>query len=148
MTNKRTHSNFNTTKKRLSTTQKTIIAIILISSILVVAFYLYSLFFNSEAHIKGKLSTLASHYYEDYLYENLINSENINDLGEVMEEYKTSGFPTVYLRQLLYYKENDAKTISLLKEHCNENKTGVKFYPESPFSKTSYRIEYIYSCDF
>ena len=134
-------------KKRLSGIQKTILAIIVSLSVLIIGLVISSIFLNPEAITKRKISALASEYYENYLYENLKNSDQVPDFEKAIEGYKDYGFAHVYLRQLIYY-DNNEETIRFLKKYCDENKTAAKIYPEPPYTKKSYRIDYTYSCDF
>ena len=135
-------------KKPLSLVQKVIIGIIIATSLLVVFYIVFASLNSSERITKSKISDLAPNYYENYLYEEMNNTSNKKP-SEPLKEYEKIGLSIVYLRQLLYYKDQtDTETVNYLLEHCDENKTTIKYYPEPPFTKTSYRTEYVYSCDF
>ena len=135
-------------KKPLSLVQKIILGIIVISSLLVIFYVIFAVLNSPERTTKAKISELASNYYENYLYEEMNKAGNEKP-SETLKEYEKIGLSIVYLRQILYYKDqSDTETVDYLLEHCDENKTTIKFYPESPFSKSSYRAEYVYSCDF
>ena len=105
-----------TSKKRLSAIQKTILAIIISLFILIIGLVIATFFLNPEAIVKNKISALTSEYYENYLYENLKNSDQVPDFKKAIEGYKDYGFTHVYLRQLIYYK-NDPETIEFLKKY-------------------------------
>ena len=66
-------------KKRLSAIQKTILTIIVSLSILIIGLAISIFFLNPEARVKSKISALASEYYENFLYENLKNSDQVAD---------------------------------------------------------------------
>ena len=134
-------------KNKFTSVQKTIMAIIALAFIIVIFFALFTTFYTPENNIKSKISNLAKDYYENYLYE--LISDNSSTPAEALKGYTESGLSVVYLRQLLYYSnEIDTETIDYLTTHCNENNTTIKYYPEPPFSKTSYHIDFTYSCDF
>ena len=136
-------------KKGMSLTQKLIIFIIIFSSVLILFFTAFSFVHTTENLVKSKLTHLASDYYENYFYANIAKSNDSNSISNVLQEYETVGLSVVHLRQLLLYSDQiDSGTIKFLTEHCDENKTVIKYYPEPPFTKTSYRIDYTYSCDF
>ena len=132
--------------------QKIILSIIFAVIIIVAITLIVAIFLKPENLVKSKISSLASDYYENYFYENLINSEKynqINNLDEIMGKYQQSGLSSLTLRQLLLYdNQKNSDVAPFLKKYCNEENTYVKFYPEPPYSKTSYRTEYTYSCNF
>lgn len=139
-------------KKSFSTPQKTII-IVIISAFLVVIFAVISSFFlKPENLVKTKIEVLAREYYETYFYDKFFKSEdflNLEKLDSQMKKYKTSGFPSVPLRQILLYEnEKNADSAELIGSYCDENKTSVRFYPEYPYEKASYSMKFNYSCDF
>ena len=134
-------------KKPLSSIQILIISIIAFLFVLIIGYIIFSLLSTTENITKSKFEKLASTYYENYLYEEVSNKNS--DPAKALEEYSDVGLSTVYLRQILYYEgQTDTEAVEYLSEHCDENNTSVKFYPESPYKKTSYHAEYSYSCDF
>lgn len=132
-------------KKSFSPVQKIVLFMIMILFVLVIGYLIFGLTYTSENITKSKIETLASDYYENYLYKQIVDSKE--DPAKILDEYKKIGLSIVYLRQLLRY-ENDKELENYLLKHCDENKTSVKFYPESPYTKTSYHTDYSYSCDF
>lgn len=103
---------------------------------------------NEERITKTRMEKLAAEYYEGSLYESLIHGAmDQTEIEQAMDKYIKRGFAPVYLRQLLLY--NDEKdTDGMIHKHCDENTTSVKFYPEAPYNKKSYRMEFQYDCDF
>ena len=66
-----------------------------------------------------------------------------------MEKYEKHGFSAVSLRQLLLYDNHkNEKYDGELTKYCDKDRTVIKFYPESPYEKTNYRVDYTYSCEF
>ena len=132
--------------------RKITIGMICVSILAVIFSLCCSIFFNPERLAKLEIKNLASDYYENYFYDNFANSQkfiNLEDIDAAMDKYVNFGFAKVSLRQLLLRGGRDnSLPISALINHCNENETFVKFYPESPYSETSYHTEYTYSCDF
>lgn len=134
-------------KTSLSIAQKTIVLVIGLLFILIAVLSISLFFLNTESRVKNTISSIATDYYENYIYENIINSEKVEEFDKIMENYEHFGFSAIYLRQLLYYN-NNPETIDFIKQYCDENKTSVKFYPNPPYSRTSYRAEYTYFCNF
>ena len=137
-----------TKKRKLSLVQKIIVCVIAIIFVLIFFFLIFSLINNPERSVKSKIDNLARDYYENFLYEQITHTNNQTP-AKALEEYKSVGLSIVYLRQLLYNKnQNDEETIKYLTNYCDENDTIIKYYPEPPYQKDSYRVEYSYSCDF
>ena len=132
--------------------KKIILTVIALTIIVVIIAIVYPLFFNDECLVKSQISTLATDYYENYFYPNYTSSTSyaqISDLDTAMAKYETYGFAPITLRQLLLYDDQkNTSHAAYLTEHCDENATLIRFYPEAPYSQTSYRTEYTYSCNF
>lgn len=132
--------------------QRIIILIIILNFILITIALVVSFIFTPENLTKSKLDNLAKDYYENYLYQNIINSDSFkekNDLKITFEKYETIGLSSVTLRELFLYKDHpDQETIDYIKEYCDDNKTNVTFYPKPPYEKNSYEMEFFYSCNF
>lgn len=106
-----------------------------------------TVFFSAENTTKRTLSRIAAEYYEEYLYPTIDHSDE--KFTTTMETYAKSGLTPTTLRQLLLYDhQKNAALTPALQKYCDENHTRIKYYPEPPFTKTSYRIEFTYSCDF
>ncbi len=112
--------------------------------------------FNSPEHlVKQKITSIAEDYYENYLYETITKTNHIGKINEtnsienILSHYEKRGFASLTLRQLLSYdndKHPDAASIVL--KYCDESATSVQIFPEQPFGKKDYHIEYTYSCNF
>lgn len=124
---------------------KIIIAIVIIAMIVVVVATIMFLVFTKENRIKPKIEALATSYYEDNLYEKFVNPTNST---EMLQKYDKTGLPLVQLRQLIFTSDLEKTEIEQIRNACDENKTYVKYFPEPPYSKTSYHIEYTYNCNF
>ena len=137
-------------KTRFTTPQIIIFIIIVLSMIAVIVTTICAVVFKPENTVKDKISELSADYYENYLYQKFdfddISSE---DLANFMQKYEKTGLTATTLRQLLLYDhQKNAEYAPFLKKYCDEDTTYIKFYPEHPYSKTSYRVEYTYSCEF
>lgn len=138
---------------KFSTISKFIsLGIIIISMVLVVLALLLAIFNRPENVIKAKIDSLARDYYENYIYEEFVNSDayaEITDLEAVMQKYVKRGFSRVALRQILLHDPDKyANDAAYLREYCNENSTFIQIFPESPFTRTAYHMEITYSCNF
>ena len=83
--------------------------------ILIIGYLIFSLTYTSENITKSKIEALASDYYENYLYQQIVNSKE--NPAKILDEYKKIGLSIVYLRQLLHYK-ND-KELEVMSEIDN-----------------------------
>ena len=129
--------------------RRVILTVIGVAIAVVVVGVIYSLVWSPEKATKAKLDEMAREYYEGFTYENLINGAmSQEDIEDVMDKYKVRGFAPVYLRQLLLYNnQENMKEAGFVKNYCDENLTYVKIYPEAPYDKKSYRVEYNYVCE-
>lgn len=129
-----------------------VLIVIMLTSITITVAFLFPIFFSAEKIVKDQINSMSKDYYENHLYKNLVQTKNSSDptvFEETMQKYQKNGFSMVHLRQLLLYDDKkNAPSSKLVTEYCDENKTYIKFYPEPPFERTSYRIEYTYSCNF
>lgn len=130
--------------------KKIILTVIIIVMIIVVGLVTYSFFFTKENQIKWQISKIAADYYEDYYYQNLLDSsQNTDEIYNYLENHHEKGLPNITLNLLLSY--DSQKTVpyeNFLNENCDRNTTLVKIYPDPPYSKKSYHIEYAYSCSY
>lgn len=139
-----------TKRQRFTKPQLIIIIVIILCMLSVITAVIYNLFSKPENIVKAKISEISSDYYENYLYKNFnFEKYSSEDFANFMQKYENVGLTTTTLRQLLLYDhQKNADVAPLLKKYCDENTTFIKFYPEQPYSKTSYRVEYTYSCEF
>jgi len=139
-----------TKRQRFTKPQLIIIIVIILCMLSVITAVIYNLFSKPENIVKAKISEISSDYYENYLYKNFnFEKYSSEDFANFMQKYENVGLTTTTLRQLLLYDhQKNADVAPLLEKYCDENTTFIKFYPEQPYSKTSYRVEYTYSCEF
>ena len=129
------------------TARKLTIIVIILAIIAVAGAVLAAIFLNPEAVTKRKIDSLAHDYYENYYYEKIQNSTA--DFDTIMPKYAKSGMTKVPLRQLLLFdngrhlNEKDA-----LNKYCDIDATNIQIFPEEPYGKQNYRVEYNYSCNF
>ena len=129
--------------------KRIILTVIILAMLTVVAGTLAYFFIKPEVLVEKGLPEIAADYYENDFYDTFANVKSEKTLAERLEHYSEVGFAEVYLRQLLILKGDAHKqAAAALKEHCNENRTYVQYYPEPPYGRTDYRVEYVYSCDF
>ncbi len=138
-------------QKDYSTKARKFVLILIPALVVIIVFsVICANIFNPEHQIKSKLEALATNHYENIIYEKLVTSSNYSgDPETALSRNKDRGLPSYTLRQLLL--EDQVKTADAaeyLLKYCDENATTVKFYPEPPYERTSYRVEYTYSCNF
>ncbi len=125
------------------------LAIIAIAMLSVILATLFAIFYNPENIVKQKIAEISSDYYENYLYEKALAPTDTQSTAELAERYVKAGFPIISLRQLFLFDNGRyAESSDLITTHCNESETFITFFPEAPFSKTDYRVEYHYACAF
>lgn len=130
--------------------RRVIIGVIIAVIVVVMIGLIASFFCSKEAITQKKIDEMSREYYEDYIYPNLINgSMSKEDIADVMERYEKWGFAPVSLRQLLLYDgRKNMEEGGFVKNYCDENETKMKVYPEAPYDKKSYRVEYEYKCEY
>lgn len=124
---------------------KTSILVVIISAMLVmILFTLFNFIATPEFIVKRKIESIAKDYYENYFYNSIPNPS-----PEALNYYVDRGFASVNLRQLLLYDDQKyASATESLKKYCNLDRTFIKIYPEAPFNRKDYRVDYSYSCKF
>ena len=128
--------------------RRVIIGVICAAIVVVMIGLIGSFFWNNQRRVETKMEEMAREYYEGFIYENLVHGAmSKEEVEKVVSRYKDRGFAAVNLRQLLLYDgKRNMESAGFIKEYCDENRTSVKFYPEEPYDKKSYRIEYTYKC--
>ena len=131
--------------------KKIILGIIIFTAIIILGLTIFAAIFTNENRVKSAISNIATDYYENYFYENLLRSPDFpkDHPEDVLEEYQSSGLSVLTLRDLLLY--DDQKHFSerdFLTKFCDEGKTYIHFYPDEPYTRNSYHVEYTYSCNF
>lgn len=132
--------------------KKLILAIIFLVFLVVIGATISSFFLTTEAQVNSQISHLATDYYENYFYPSLINSDKFQSLPDqtsVLDNYHTHGLSSIPLDTLLLYdNQKNASYSDFLSEYCDTGATTVTIYPDPPYEKSSYHIEYHYSCDY
>ena len=125
-----------------------ILAVIGLAGLMVILATFSAFFFTPERVVKDKIETLAKEYYENTIYENIVSNAT-KPLDEIMKKYTEKGFSRIYLRQLLVLSSNTHPDYSsIITSYCNENLTSIVIYPDAPYGRTDYHINYDYSCKF
>ena len=127
-----------------------ILGIVVVSMLLVGIAMLVSFMNNTEAIVTNKIEAIPADYYENYFYPRIEKySTEDKTLADMMTPYTETGFSKVTLRQLLLFdSERYSSSADYLTEHCSSESTYVKIYPEEPFGRSNYHVEYHYACTF
>ena len=130
-------------------TARNIILTIIILAAIAVACVVFSIFFFSpENVVKRTIPAIATDYYENYFYPE-ITEGNINSPSDIFSKYTNTGFSRITFRQLLFYDaERHPDAAAAITTYCDLSGSYIQIYPESPFGKSDYRIDYHYSCQF
>ena len=139
------------TRHHLRLTQILILGIICISVITVTIFTIFTLSHRPKSiDIESEISTLASNYYETYYFpklESSILNHSNSTLPEVLSNYTSTGFSKVPLRQILAHTSPSPNILNYISQHCDTDTTLIHYFPEPPFTSTSYYTKYSYSCN-
>ncbi len=123
--------------------------IVAVATLSIVVAIVAEVMYNPEAKAEESLAEMATDYYENRLYKQLVGLSEKPE--EILAEYTESGVPTVYLRQILLYdngkNEEKATDFSNGNFECNTNQTGVRFYPQAPYGPSDFRAEYLWDCE-
>lgn len=158
---RRKKSTFAVSYQNTRTAKNAILTVIVIVTLTVVAYFIFSIIATPEFLVKREIESIATDYYENYFYRNILDNNSLtpedvsdstsaeNSLSSILDSYKNTGFPRITLNQLLLYdNRKNYASASPISEYCDLNKTTIKIFPESPYTVKSYRIEYNYSCNF
>ena len=136
-----------TSRHVLFLAKKSVLTIIILAMLVVTLALLLAYFLKPETIVKSKMSAISTDYYENYYYPQIVEQSS-KPLPEILEYYSTHGFSQVTLRQLLLIDNERNKDASDLKNYCDENATYIQIFPEPPYGKNNYHIDYHYSCTF
>lgn len=106
-------------------------------------------YYNPERAAVRETEYLAKDYYENYYYDQLVTANSDKSLADIFGKYEETGFPRVYLRELLLFDngrhaaERGFYTDSYV---CNTNHTAIIITPYRPYGKTDYKVKYEYEC--
>lgn len=122
--------------------KNSILTIIIFVTLMVVGFSIFNLIATPEFLVKNRINRIATDYYENYFYDSVPDHE-------ALSIYKDTGLAKVSLRQLLLYSDKKhATSLEFFEKYCNLEKTSIKVFPEEPYERQNYHVDYAYSCNF
>ena len=118
---------------------------------------IFLVFFNLAAHAvldpkkmaENELQALAKDYYENYYYDSFTADLTAEDFATAFLTYHDYGFPKVYLRELLLFDDGRHANYRGYFDgqyYCNTNHTYIQIFPQPPYGKKDYTVEYKYEC--
>lgn len=119
--------------------------------VLVFIFAVYKLVNTPEKVVTGRIQSLTREYYEDYLYPKIKSSTPENKFEEVMRKYAESGVDNSHLSLRNILLSGGTKNVKLAQEigeYCNLDDTIIEIFPQKPYGKSDYKVNYNYSCKF
>lgn len=140
-------------RKSSNFSRNAILSVIILAMLVVILCVLMQVFVDKESTVKHKIEEISADYYENYYYDS-INKDTSTDSEEnlpsnILEKYHERGLVIVPLRQLLLFdNRRHLDSAALLTEYCDENTTYIRIYPDPPYGKKDYHVEYNYSCTF
>ena len=144
-------SRANERQKRVFRISRRVVLIVIALAMLAVALaLLISTFSNPKSLVTSKIESIIADYYENYFYPRIENNGTTKkSLAEILSRYTETGFSRVTLRQLLLFdSERYADSTTFLTKYCDPESTYVKIYPDEPFGKSNYHVDYHYTCTF
>ena len=132
------------------TVKRVVLTVIVLVGVAVIVAVVCALLENNGTISKATIEKLAANYYENYTYEKSVNdSMTKEEIASMLGKYEEDGLSKVSLRQLILNAGSaDTDEAKRLRQHCDEDLTSVVFYPQAPYEKKSYRMEFRYECDF
>ena len=122
--------------------KNSILTVIAFATLMVVGFAIFNLIATPEFLVKNRIKKITSDYYENYFYDSVPDHE-------ALDIYKDTGLAKVSLRQLLLYSDKKhATSLEFFEKYCDLENTYIKIYPESPYDRQNYHVDYAYSCNF
>lgn len=122
--------------------KNSILTIIVFVTLMVIGFSIFNLIATPEFLVKHRIENIAKDYYENYFYDSVPDHE-------ALDIYKNTGLAKVSLRQLLLYSDRrHATSLEFFEKYCDLEKTYIKIFPEDPYQRTDYHVDYAYSCNF
>ncbi|MBR5046126.1 hypothetical protein IKX73_00625 [Candidatus Saccharibacteria bacterium] len=130
--------------------KRSILAVIILAMLTVILTLLFSNFYDPEKLTTKRIEEITADYYETYFYPRIENYGTTDkSMSDIMSRYKETGFSKITLRQLLLFDSaRHADLSKLLTKYCDPEATYVKIYPDEPYGKTDYHVDYTYSCAF
>ena len=123
-------------------TKNTILTVIAFTMLIIVGFTIFNLIATPEFMVKRKMESIANDYYQNYFYNSVPDKEGLS-------HYTETGLSRLSLRQLLLYSDRKyGDTMDFFTNYCDLDKTTLKFYPEEPFERNTYYVDFRYSCKF
>lgn len=124
--------------------------IIIITTLIIWASFIASILLKPARLVPPKIEALATNYYENIFYERMENSDQFSgDPTATLEKHRERGLAIITLRQILLQDPPiTADEAEYLRQYCDENKTTIHFYPDPPYTRTDYHVEYNYACNF
>ena len=128
----------------------TILTVIILAGMMVVLATFFAATTNTEDIIKGKITEITADYYENYYYDKIISAVTAEKpLSEIMSLYEKYGLNPISMEQLLLRDEKKyPASTAAISTYCDIKATTVRIYPNSPFGRTDYHVDYRYSCNF
>ena len=138
-------------RQGFSAMRRAILTVIVLAMMTVILAVLTQSMMTPENTVKRKVESIAADYYERYYYDLILNQNAVSEgeLAQIMERYVGPGFAKVPFSQLtLYDGQKYAEAGKVLNEYCDDEQSYIKIYPEAPFGRKDYHVEYHYSCNF
>lgn len=138
-------------KKSHSNGRRVIIGVIIAVMIAVIVAIVVALLNTPERTTTAKIQEIARDYYENYYYDQLVKTSSAagKTLDEALGHYSDVGFSKVNLSQLFLFDGGRHRNIrSSITNYCDETNTTITIYPDAPYGRKDYHIDYNYSCNF
>ncbi len=134
-----------TNRRALAWSEWILVGIVAISAVTILVALVASFFGSPSLRAERAFRELTDDYYVEYLYPRLVENDFENPETK-LTEYVETGAPTVYLRQLLHFEDDDDLEELFEEVGCDTNATSVRYFPTAPFGAHDYDVKYNWSC--
>ena len=138
--------------------KNSILTVIAAVTLTVIAYIIFCLIATPEKLVKDEIASITSDYYENYFYNSILENNSLSQedtdfnapaMEEILKNYSARGFADITLRQLLLYDDQKhSAATEYLSKYCNLDSSRIKIYPEAPYKRQDYHVDYNYSCKF
>lgn len=136
-------------RKPLTWREWTVLGMVATCVVAVLCSFAVKASFHPEQDAEEALERLVSAYYAEYLYPRMAGEAE--NAAEEISQYEGTGFPLVYLRQMLTFDDykyaNEGQYFNNEYYECDENLSRVHFVPVAPYGVRDYTYTAVMECE-
>lgn len=136
-------------RKPLSWREWAVLGMVVTCIVAVLCSFAVKASFHPERDAEKSLERLVSAYYTEYLYPRMAGEAE--DAAAEIAQYGETGFPLVYLRQMLTFEDykyaDEGQYFKNDYYECDENMSRVHFVPVEPYGIEDYTYTAVMDCE-